>query len=121
MGKVNNMECPFCFRFSNLDYMGYDDEVNVIWFEPLNPVTEGHMLFVPTWHVEHWEDSAPQWVGAAFEAASRFVQQRTNYTAFNLITSFGHASTQTVPHVHIHLVPRREGDGLQLPWGLPHD
>lgn len=34
----------------------------------------------------------------------------------NLITSRGPAATQTVPHLHLHLIPRREGDGLTLPW-----
>ena len=34
----------------------------------------------------------------------------------NLITSVGAAATQTVKHLHIHIVPRHEGDGLHLPW-----
>jgi hypothetical protein len=34
----------------------------------------------------------------------------------NLIASRGPAATQTVPHLHLHLVPRLEGDGLPLPW-----
>jgi hypothetical protein len=36
--------------------------------------------------------------------------------SFNLITSVGAAATQTVRHLHIHLIPRREGDALALPW-----
>jgi histidine triad (HIT) family protein len=34
----------------------------------------------------------------------------------NLITSVGSAATQTVFHLHVHVVPRRAGDGLALPW-----
>lgn len=34
----------------------------------------------------------------------------------NLITSRGAAATQSVFHLHLHLVPRTEGDGLALPW-----
>ncbi len=34
----------------------------------------------------------------------------------NLITSAGREATQTVFHLHIHVVPRRDGDGLALPW-----
>ena len=34
----------------------------------------------------------------------------------NLITSIGAAATQTVFHLHVHVVPRHEGDGLLLPW-----
>ena len=35
---------------------------------------------------------------------------------FNLITSSGPAATQTIPHIHVHYVPRWPGDGLHLPW-----
>jgi len=36
--------------------------------------------------------------------------------AVNLITSRGRAATQSVFHLHLHLVPRAENDGLALPW-----
>ena len=35
---------------------------------------------------------------------------------YNVITSAGRAATQTVMHLHFHLVPREPGDGLMLPW-----
>lgn len=34
----------------------------------------------------------------------------------NIITSKGSLATQTVFHLHVHLVPRAAGDGLPLPW-----
>jgi histidine triad (HIT) family protein len=34
----------------------------------------------------------------------------------NVITSKGSPATQTVFHLHLHVVPRHEGDGLHLPW-----
>lgn len=36
--------------------------------------------------------------------------------AYNLITATGSEATQTIPHFHVHLVPRLAGDGLTLPW-----
>jgi histidine triad (HIT) family protein len=35
----------------------------------------------------------------------------------NIITSAGTEATQTVFHLHVHIVPREAGDGLELPWG----
>lgn len=83
----------------------------VVRFEPLNPVTPGHMLFVPTWHVEHPSSEA---VRLAMGYAEMYAARKRE--SFNLITSSGSAATQTVPHIHVHYVPRREGDGLMLPW-----
>ncbi len=37
----------------------------------------------------------------------------------NVITSRGAAATQTVRHLHVHVVPRRQGDGILLPWTDP--
>ena len=108
-------DCPFCARVADRDYMGRDHETNVVWFKPLNPVTGGHILFTPMSHVTHHDGNAPFEVSYAFESASRFALAQ-GIEDYNLITSSGSFATQTVEHVHIHLVPRRESDGLLLPW-----
>jgi len=104
------MSCPFCARIEQMDF---DQAYNstVVRFEPLNPVTPGHMLFVPWHHAEHPDATA---VRAAMGYAARYADGRRE--DFNLITSSGASATQTVPHIHVHYVPRRQGDGLALPW-----
>lgn len=81
--------------------------------EPLNPVVKGHRLFIPRRHVK---DAAEQSgvTGQIFAAASRWGQHQGE--EFNLITSRGEAATQSVFHLHVHYLPRKEGDGLILPW-----
>ncbi len=37
---------------------------------------------------------------------------------FNLLTSVGSAATQTIRHLHWHIVPREEGDRISLPWDI---
>lgn len=74
------------------------------------------MLFVPVRHTP--DASAPNGsydAGLAMETAARYAAYH-GVKSFNLITSCGKAATQTVEHLHVHLVPRREGDGLKLPW-----
>lgn len=85
----------------------------VFSFVPLNPVTEGHLLFVPAVHVE---DAAfePLITGKVFEVASRYALKK--YRPFNLITSAGVAATQSIRHLHVHYVPRSPIDDLHLPW-----
>lgn len=102
--------CPFCDRLEAGEFDATPD-YNAVWFEPLNPVTPGHLLFIPDWHSEHPTPLAMEEAAGAAEAYAR----RT-VGDFNLITSSGPAATQTIDHLHVHYVPRREGDGLHLPW-----
>lgn len=111
-------ECVFCTKIkAGGDKYGavYPTTFHsVVRFVPLGPVTRGHMLFVPRSHVPtaHLNNLA---TADAFDAAIRYAQQE-GIEEYNLIQSNGPAASQTVPHVHVHLVPRREGDGLALPW-----
>jgi histidine triad (HIT) family protein len=114
-------DCPFCQRIERGEY---DQELSlpgsIAVFEPLNPVTRGHLLAVPFAHVR---DAAarPCVTGQVMEHAARLLRNFSSpaephpYQA-NIITSIGPDATQTVWHFHVHIVPRRPGDGLALPW-----
>lgn len=107
-------DCVFCQRIANADYIGCGRDT--VRFEPLGPVTPGHMLFVPRKHV--WDAGQMPWVTAlVVEEASTYANSEC--LPFNLITSAGAAATQTIRHLHVHYVPRRDGDGLMLPWTVP--
>lgn len=80
---------------------------------PLSPVVAGHVLIIPTRHVTDAAQNSGV-TGSAFEAAADWA--RSMDEPFNLITSAGAAATQTVGHLHVHYVPRADGDGLALPW-----
>lgn len=82
-------------------------------FVPLKPVVEGHTLVVPKEHVPDFT-ADPEASALAMYRAAELVQW-TNHP-MNLITSKGREATQSVLHLHLHLVPRSEGDGLALPW-----
>ncbi|MFE1081729.1 HIT family protein [Nocardiopsis alba] len=84
---------------------------------PLNPVTDGHLLIIPTQHVANAATSPVVTGLAAMHAASLLAE--TGQQA-NLITSIGPNASQTVFHLHWHLVPRSAGDGLTLPWTNQH-
>ena len=109
--------CAFC------DYAGPSpilaDYGDVIVFEPLNPVTPGHVLVVPK---EHADDAGAslRLTGLAFAHAADWAARKA-LPSYNLITSRGAPATQTVRHLHVHVVPRTFGDRLALPWGLPRE
>lgn len=103
--------CVFCNYKGPSPVLEYIHNCRI--FEPLNPVTPGHVIVVPEQHVA---DAAqdPYITGEAMRAAA-FWLKRTGGDA-NIITSIGPAATQTVKHLHVHVVPRHENDGLKLPW-----
>lgn len=106
--------CVFCQKIRDQSVL-LDMRNRVAYFEPLNPVTPGHRLFIPFDHVEHNDGKdAENGLAHAIRSASAYAQDQGE--DFNLVTSSGPAATQTIPHIHIHYVPRREDDGLHLPW-----
>ncbi|MFI5614999.1 HIT family protein [Amycolatopsis sp. NPDC051903] len=75
-------------------------------------VNEGHVLVLPRVHVaDAGED--PQ---VTAQTMARAAELMAELDAANLITSKGRAATQSVPHLHVHVVPRTVDDGLPLPW-----
>jgi histidine triad (HIT) family protein len=104
--------CAFC------DYAGPNpmllDLGDVFVIEPLNPVTPGHVLVVPRAHQD--DALANPDVFARVSKVAALWADDAGMESCNIITSVGAAATQTVGHLHVHVVPRRRGDGLMLPW-----
>jgi histidine triad (HIT) family protein len=86
---------------------------DAVAFVPLDAVTPGHVLVVPKTHVEDFTTS-PFTSALTMSRASELAHKMGG--PFNLITSKGKEATQSVFHLHIHLVPRVKDDGLTLPW-----
>lgn len=86
---------------------------DVISFKPFGAATPLHRLFVPTVHVD---DAAtdPALTARCFEEAARWGAGKGR--AFNLVVNSGREAGQTVQHLHVHYVPRFEGDGLFFDW-----
>lgn len=113
---MESTDCVFCDIINGLSpAKGLVKMGSCVSFLPLNPVTPGHRLFVPTIHAENVGEAwaAGDAVGA-FVAACNWGLMKDEQ--FNIITSAGPLASQTVFHTHIHYVPRREDDGLKLPW-----
>lgn len=104
-------ECVFCRKLAEGSVQR--ESARVYSFEPLNPVTRGHRLFITDEHFAY-PHHEPTLAGLAFSAAARHAEGQGG--AYNLIVNAGDAASQTIPHVHVHYVPRERGDGLKLPW-----
>lgn len=108
------MTCVFCRIIA-----GYDPaEIVMAWpaaiaIVPLDPVVDGHIIVMPRAHVEDLTTN-PTLTGVVMRHAAQLA-----IPPCNIITSAGAEATQTIGHLHVHLVPRRAGDGLALPWTGP--
>jgi len=109
-------DCVFCRIVAGTEpaKQVYQDD-RAIGIVPLNPVTPGHLLAIPRRHARDFDES---WFATtdATHAAFQMVRLLLSGQHYNVITSAGRTATQTIEHLHIHIVPRREGDGLKLPW-----
>ena len=93
---------------------------DAVAFIPLNPVVQGHVLVVPTRHVKDFGED-PETTMRTMARAAELPRKLEPGVSWNLITSKGKPATQSVFHLHVHLVPRRWGDQLMLPWGTTGD
>lgn len=109
--------CIFC-RIASGELPGNivhrDDRA--IAFLDASPLMLGHVLVVPIEHVDTLDDLPPELVGPLFEvvramsvAVQRALGAGGSFVAVNTRLS------QSVPHVHVHVVPRHQGDGLFSP------
>lgn len=106
--------CVFC-EIINGEAPGtiVKDWDHAIALVPLTPVVDGHVLIIPKLHVAD-AGEAPDTTGDVMACASEYARI---YDSFNLITSAGRAATQSIGHLHIHVVPRAADDQLMTPWG----
>lgn len=93
----------------------YQDEI-CAGFMDINPITRGHVLVVPRLSVPTLAQLDVRTRQHLWEVAHRIgmAQQRAlGSGAQHLMINDGKAASQTVPHVHIHVIPRYHGDTLQ--------
>ena len=94
----------------------YEDE-HVVAFLDIYPINPGHTLIVPKEHYERLEDVPPEVLAAMMRAAARLapaVLRATGAEGYNLVVNVGRAAGQEIMHVHLHLIPRRSGDGCKI-------
>ncbi len=107
--------CPFCrIRDGTIPARLVLDEPDVLAFLDQRPVFPGHVLLIPRRHYETIGDLPADMIDPLFAAGQRLaaaVQTATNsdgtFMAINNVVS------QSIPHLHLHIVPRKRKDGLR--------
>lgn len=116
------MSCTFCDLIQGAAEVSvcYED-ADALAFMDIQPVNPGHVLVVPRKHYDSLLD-VPQEVGAHLFAITMklasAVRRVTGCEGMNLVVNSGVAAGQDVFHYHVHIIPRRKGDGfdIELPF-----
>ena len=108
-------ECPFCEIISGERRADIVlDEPEAVAFLDLRPVFPGHVLLVPRRHVEALDDLPAELVAPLFDAARRLSRAvRVAVDADGSFVAVNNRISQSVPHLHVHILPRRRRDGLR--------
>lgn len=118
---IADPDCPFCEIVQREDRDArevYRDE-HVVAFFPLEPATLGHTLVVPRQHIpDIWalDEATAERLAVATTRVSAAVKKALQPEGLNIIQSNGKAATQTVLHLHVHIVPRWENDAIGRIW-----
>ncbi|HEY2437046.1 MAG TPA: HIT family protein [Solirubrobacteraceae bacterium] len=117
---MNDPDCIFCrILAGEIPSSVVAEDERTVTFMDINPATRGHMLVIPRAHARNLldvDEADLEAVIVAAQRAARRANDRLGCDGVNLLNSCGRAAWQTVFHFHIHVIPRYEGDPLQLPW-----
>ncbi len=113
------MECIFCkIVEAELPALRVYEDKRIMAFLDINPINKGHLLVIPKEHYSSFlelpKDLLKEFISRVQDLA-KAVLTGAGAKSFNLMVNNGEAAGQLVKHVHVHVIPRFDGDNLH-PW-----
>jgi histidine triad (HIT) family protein len=113
-------DCVFCrIRDGQIPSAKVYEDERTFCIMDINPLNRGHCLVVTKAHAATLFESDPVDLGAAVATARRVARAITTALqpdGLNMLQANGAAAFQSVPHFHLHLIPRWTGDGKGFDW-----
>jgi histidine triad (HIT) family protein len=120
MTHPTDADCVFCkIVAGRIPCFKLLEDDATIAFMDINPVNPGHALAVAKGHWPTVDVIPPEAVAAVAKTAQRVakaVMAELRPNGVNLMQANGSGAGQSVPHLHIHIIPRRPGDDLLFNW-----
>ena len=105
--------CPFCEIINNdIQRIIFQNDLAIVLRDGY-PISNGHTLIIPKRHVDSYFSITKEERNAIFELVEQTKKDIDNEfkpDAYNIGINDGVEAGQTVPHLHIHLIPRYKGD-----------
>lgn len=123
MTSRSTAHCIFCDIIAGAAEVSvcYEDAIALAFLD-IQPVNPGHTLVVPKAHYDSLDDVPHEVAAHLFEVATQLatvVREVMRADGINLVVSSGSAAGQDVFHHHVHVIPRRAGDGFDVPLPFP--
>ncbi|MDP3996877.1 MAG: HIT domain-containing protein [bacterium] len=111
IGTTKDMLCPFCDSDIKDRTIIYNDYARV--FPSNRAIGPCHLLITPLRHVALWDALTPEEQAAIFDLLKKIkltLKEAYSAEGFNIAWNEGVVAGQSVPHFHLHVIPRRTGD-----------
>ena len=116
------MDCVFCkIRDGQIPSFKIHEDERTLTLMDINPINSGHCLVVTKAHAATIHEADAEDLKAVMVAAKKVaaaIQHALRPEGLNLLQANGAAAFQSVPHFHLHLIPRWNGDGKGFDWKL---
>ncbi len=112
------MSCIFCqIANGDLPASRVHEDDQCLAFMDIHPLGHGHTLVIPKQHLVQSTEADPKLTAHLFTVAHRILaaqrQLGWGVEGTHLLLNDGRAANQTVPHMHVHVIPRERGDALR--------
>ncbi len=115
MPIFSSPDCPFCkiVRSETQSYIVFEDDLTLAFLDR-RPLFPGHCLLIPKSHCETLIDLPTSLIGPLFQNAQLLTRaMEEGLHAEGTLVAINNRISQSVPHLHIHIVPRHKKDGLK--------
>lgn len=96
----------------------YEDKA-VMGFLDIHPAAKGHTLVIPKKHYEKFsqipEEELFMLIGGV-QKLTKQMEKNLKPEGMNILLNMGKAAGQEVPHVHVHIIPRKQDDTVEFGW-----
>lgn len=113
-------DCVFCKigKGEIPSYKLFENEHSIAFLD-INPATEGHALVIPKKHCGNLLDIGETELKETMttvQKTAKAISKATKAEGFNIHQSNNAAAGQVVMHLHFHIIPRRQNDGMNFKW-----
>lgn len=113
-------DCIFCkIVEGTIPAAKVHESEHVVAILDINPVAPGHTLILPRAHHDKLTDlpgDVARELMARAQEIARGVVKAASAEGFNLLSNNHRCAGQAIPHAHLHVIPRRTGDGIRFNW-----